>query len=57
VDGPFSEHSAYAVDPEALTITLTFDTPHRFFRLDSARPIQVQEVNDSHLTLGFGPAD
>jgi len=57
VDGPFSEHSAYAVDPEALTITLTLDTPHRFFRLDSARPIQVQEVNDSHLTLGFGPAD
>jgi hypothetical protein len=57
VDGPFAEHSTYAVDPEALTITLTFDTPHRFFRLDSARPIQVQEVNDSHLTLGFGPAD
>jgi hypothetical protein len=57
VNGPFAEHSAYAVDPGAFTITLPLDLTHRFFRLDTVHPIQVLDATDSQLTLGFSPSN
>jgi hypothetical protein len=55
VDGPFTEHIAYAVDPTARTIAARLTATNQFFRVDPGIQIRGINANESQLTLGFGP--
>lgn len=52
-DGPFDEHTAYAVDSAAREITANVTGERRFFRLDGTPTVRVLSIVGTQVRFGF----